>query len=95
MPEGKSLTEKQRQKQQSQFAQQMQNEFYEYLQHKDVSVTGTSQAMTRPKSGGREQKGKSSSPPRSQKTPGGKSASQKLSTSGAKSQVQILVCGRC
>ena len=93
--EGKPLTEKQRQKQQSQFAQQMQNEFFEYLQHKDALVTGPPPSTARLKSGGREQKGKSSSPPHFQKTPGGKSytATSKLSTSGAKNQVQILVGG--
>ncbi|KAI0233580.1 m7GpppN-mRNA hydrolase [Lamellibrachia satsuma] len=90
--EGKPLTEKQRQKQQSQFAQQMQNEFFEYLQHKDALVTGPPPSTARLKSAGREQKGKSSSPPHFPKTPGGKSytATSKLSTSGAKNQVQIL-----
>ena len=60
--DGKLLTEKQRQKQQNQFAQQMQNEFYEYLQHKDDSPTGAT-VMPHAKSTGREQKGRASGSP--------------------------------
>ena len=87
--DGKLLTEKQRLKQQNQFAQQMQNEFYDYLQHKDASPTGAT-VMPHAKLLSREQKEMPSSPPRFQK---GHTASQKLSSSGAKSHVQILVSG--
>ena len=87
--DGKLLTEKQRLKQQNQFAAQMQNEFYDYLQHKDASPTGAT-VMPHAKLLSREQKGMPSSPPRFQK---GHTASQKLSSSGAKSHVQILVSG--